>query len=364
MTSRDVDVVRVDRRGMRASQRVFDATGGLHMLPRQWASLRPHGIGLQKPHHYLEIARAVWQNHDKLPFAWRILRDGVCDGCALGTSGLADWTIPGVHLCMVRLDLMRLNTAPAIDLDRLRVVPALALLTSGELRTLGRLSEPCVRRNGEAGFRVVGWDEALDLVAGRLRAANPARVAFYLTSRGITNEVYYVAQKAARALGTNHVDNSARLCHAASTAAMKATIGHDASTCSYADWLKADLRARFSVVAPHGRERAPGTLLVSTRRGRQFNSMVHRERDPLTGAVRDDILMSEDDARARGLSDGARVRLVSRHGAYDGRVRLAPIKPGNLEVHWPEANALLPPDRLDPSSHEPDDNAEVRIEKV
>jgi len=71
------------------------------------------GIGRQKPHHYLEMARIAWENRDELPFALRILRDGVCDGCALGTSGVSDWTIPGVHLCMVRLELMRLNTAPA-----------------------------------------------------------------------------------------------------------------------------------------------------------------------------------------------------------------------------------------------------------
>ena len=49
------------------------------------------------------------------------------------------------------------------------------------------------------------------------RASIRSALAFYLTSRGITNEVYYAAQKAARFLGTHHVDNSARLCHAAST---------------------------------------------------------------------------------------------------------------------------------------------------
>jgi hypothetical protein len=73
------------------------------------------GIGEQKPHHYREMLRVAWQNRDQLPFAWRILTEGVCDGCALGTSGLSDWTIDGVHLCMVRLELMRLNTAPALD---------------------------------------------------------------------------------------------------------------------------------------------------------------------------------------------------------------------------------------------------------
>jgi anaerobic selenocysteine-containing dehydrogenase len=199
------------------------------------------GIHRQKPRHYREMTKIVWENRDQLPFAWRILRDGACDGCALGTSGLSDWTLPGTHLCMVRLELLRLNTAPALDPKRLTDVASLRSLSSAELRDLGRLPEPMIRRRGEAGFLVATWDEALDHIAGELRDVDPARVAFYLTSRGITNEVYYAAQKAARFLGTNHVDNSARLCHAASTAAMKATLGYGASTCSYTDWLQADL---------------------------------------------------------------------------------------------------------------------------
>src|SRR5262245_17138521 len=91
-------------------------------MPRRWVLLAPQGIGHQKPFHYAEMLRVAWRNRDELPFAWRILRDGVCDGCALGTSGLRDWTIPGVHLCMVRLELLRLNTAPALDPAALRDV--------------------------------------------------------------------------------------------------------------------------------------------------------------------------------------------------------------------------------------------------
>src|SRR5262247_3229577 len=107
------------------------------------------GIGEQKPHHYLEMARVAWENRDELPFAWRILRDGVCDGCALGTSGLSDWTIEGTHLCMVRLELMRLNTAPALDPSILADCEALQgegsvghRFSGAELHTLGRLPEP------------------------------------------------------------------------------------------------------------------------------------------------------------------------------------------------------------------------------
>src|SRR5712692_2128422 len=122
------------------------------------------GLGRQKPHHYLEMARAAWENRDQLPFAWRILTDGVCDGCALGTSGLSDWTIEGTHLCMVRLELMRLNTAPALDVSALSDVASLGSHSSRELRELGRLPEPMLRRRGESGFLAVTWDEALDRI--------------------------------------------------------------------------------------------------------------------------------------------------------------------------------------------------------
>lgn len=203
------------------------------------------GLGQQKPHHFREMLRVAWENRDQWPFAWRILSRGVCDGCALGTSGLSDWTLPGTHLCMVRLELLRLNTAPALSPAVLTDVSALSTRSSSDLRALGRLPVPLLRRRGDAGFHEVGWDAACDRIAAEARVTDPARMAFYLTSRGLTNEVYYAAQKAARFFGTNHVDNSARLCHAASTAAMKATLGHGAATCSYRDWLKADLIVLF-----------------------------------------------------------------------------------------------------------------------
>src|SRR5688500_1748703 len=128
---------------------------------RDWVSLVPIGINEQKPNHYLEMARAAWDNRDQLPFAWRILRDGVCDGCALGTSGLSDWTLPGTHLCMVRLELMRLNTAPAVDPSALSSVARLQNLSSAELRKMGRLAEPMLRRGGESGFTAITWTEAV-----------------------------------------------------------------------------------------------------------------------------------------------------------------------------------------------------------
>lgn len=205
----------------------------------------PFGLGETKPHHFLDMARITWANRDNLGYAWRVLTQGVCDGCALGTSGLKDWTIDGTHLCMVRLELMRLNTMGALDHDLLSDVGVLQRKTSKELRDLGRLAYPMRRRRGDKGFTRVSWEDLWSDVGKRWQGYDPEKVFLYLTSRGITNEVYYTAQKVMRYLGSPNVDNSARLCHSPSTAGLKATLGVAATTCSYRDWYDSDLIVFF-----------------------------------------------------------------------------------------------------------------------
>ncbi len=205
------------------------------------ASWVPFGLGAVKPHHYLEMLRILWDNRDDLPYAWKVLSKGVCDGCALGTRGLSDWTLDGTHLCLVRLNLLRLNTMGPLRLHEVADAGALSRRTSKELRDLGRIPAPLRRRKGEPGFTRVSWEEALSEIGARLAHVDPDRAALYLTSRGIGNEVYFAAQKAWRALGSPHVDNAARLCHAPSTVAMKQVLGAGASTCSYKDWYGSDV---------------------------------------------------------------------------------------------------------------------------
>ncbi|HEY6737822.1 MAG TPA: FdhF/YdeP family oxidoreductase [Actinopolymorphaceae bacterium] len=209
--------------------------------PKNWASLVPFGIGKSRPNNYREITRAIGENRGRLRYAWNILSKGTCDGCALGTKGMRDWTMREVHLCNVRLRLLRLNTMPALDPAVLGDVQRLATRTGRDLRELGRVPFPLVRRHGDAGFRRISWDEALDLAAERLRAAGPDRFAAYLTSRGMSNENYFAVQKAVRALGSNSIDNAARICHSPSTFGLKDALGVAASTCSYADWIGSDL---------------------------------------------------------------------------------------------------------------------------
>src|SRR6202521_2563897 len=208
---------------------------------RSWVSLVPYGLNEQHPNAYLDILKTAWENRDNLSYAYRVLRDGCCDGCALGTTGMHDWTMKGLHLCAVRLNLLRLNTMPEMDWRLLEDASALATLPGRALRRLGRLAVPMIRRRGERGFHRVSWDEAVALIAERLRRTDPRRIGWFLTSRGLTNEAYYAHQKVARFFGTNHVDTSARVCHAPSTAALQATVGCAATTCSYADWIGTDL---------------------------------------------------------------------------------------------------------------------------
>ena len=72
-----------------------------------------------------------------------------------------------------------------------------------------RLTTPLIKRNGQ--FEKATWDEALELIAAKLSQCKPDEVGVVSSSR-TTNESNYIAQKFARtALGTNNVDNCARV---------------------------------------------------------------------------------------------------------------------------------------------------------
>jgi len=104
----------------------------------------------------------------------------------------------------------------------------------------GRLTRPLVRENGE--LVPAGWEEAYDRAAEGLSAvresSGPDALAF-LGAPHCTNEENYLVQKLARLLGTNNVDNRARLCHDESARTLAERAGWPATTNSLADLREA-----------------------------------------------------------------------------------------------------------------------------
>jgi len=103
----------------------------------------------------------------------------------------------------------------------------------------GRLLAPMI------GSRQAGWDEALDLVAGRMRACiaehGPDSVAFYVSGQLLTED-YYVANKLMKGfVGSGNIDTNSRLCMASAVAAHNRAFGEDVVPCSYEDLDAADL---------------------------------------------------------------------------------------------------------------------------
>jgi formate dehydrogenase major subunit len=119
-----------------------------------------------------------------------------------------------------------------------------------------RITEPMIRENGE--WREVTWDEAYEFTATRMKqilGESGPQALGVLGSARATNEENYVAQKFARVvLGTNNVDCCARVCHAPSAAALKATLGTGAATNSFND---IEVAAGFLVCGANPTENHP-----------------------------------------------------------------------------------------------------------
>src|SRR6478672_11817910 len=94
-------------------------------------------------------------------------------------------------------------------------------------------------------FREASWDEALDLVAERLKGIHaehgPPSIAGFGSAK-CSNEEAYLFQKLIRAgFGTNNVDHCTRLCHASSVFALFEGVGSGAVSTTYGDVVNADV---------------------------------------------------------------------------------------------------------------------------
>jgi molybdopterin-dependent oxidoreductase alpha subunit len=93
------------------------------------------------------------------------------------------------------------------------------------LEGAGRLTVPMYLAPGATHYAPVTWDDALGLVADRLRAMpDPGRAVFYTSGRA-SNEAAFVYQLLARRIGTNNLPDCSNMCHESSGAALSQTVG-------------------------------------------------------------------------------------------------------------------------------------------
>ncbi|MHB9075352.1 MAG: formate dehydrogenase subunit alpha [Desulfobaccales bacterium] len=108
-----------------------------------------------------------------------------------------------------------------------------------------RLTSPLIRDKKGGELREVSWDEALDLVAGKLKEIiakhGPDATAGISCARSINEDSYQMQKLFRTAIGTNNIDHCARTCHAPTVAGLAASFGSGAMTNSFADFAKAKM---------------------------------------------------------------------------------------------------------------------------
>ncbi len=119
-----------------------------------------------------------------------------------------------------------------------------------------RLRVPLLRRGND--WEEISWESALDRIAQEFtrikETQGPDALATISSSRGTNEENYLFAKFMRCVIGTNHIDNCARVCHSATVTGMMETLGASAATNSIQDL---DLTQLIMVVGANPTESHP-----------------------------------------------------------------------------------------------------------
>lgn len=168
-----------------------------------------------------------------------------CKACALGMGGQRGGMTNELgefpSVCNKSVQAQSTDIQPEIPVEIFdHPLAELRELSARETERLGRLGFPIYKPAGADRYKRLEWDEALDLAADRLKAADPDRTFFYSSGRS-SNEAGFLFQLLARAYGTNNVSNCSYYCHQATSVALGATIGTGTATIELADLGRCDM---------------------------------------------------------------------------------------------------------------------------
>lgn len=207
-----------------------DAGGGWTALAYAWKKGREAG--------------GLWK------LASRLRARNACKTCALGMGGQNGGMVneaghfPEVCKKSMQAQAADMHAPIPESFFARHTVRDLADWTPRQLEYAGRLTFPVRCDEGDARFRRVSWDEAMDATASALRAAPPDETFVYASGRS-SNEAAFLLQTFARAYGTDNVNNCSYYCHQASGVALQNMLGTGTATVTLDDLDRAD----FALVA-------------------------------------------------------------------------------------------------------------------
>ncbi len=92
--------------------------------------------------------------------------------------------------------------------------------------------------------------------------------------------------------------------------------------------------------------------------------MVYKETDPFNEAGRYDVLINPSDAKKLDITNEEAIVLYNQHGVFQGKAHFADITEGNVGLHFPEGNFLIPKGVYDGPSGIPQYSIAVKVEKA
>ena len=104
-------------------------------------------------------------------------------------------------------------------------VAELAEQTDFWLNDVGRITTPMVLEKGATHYKAISWDDAIDLIAEELNAAESPDEGIFYTSGRASNEAAFLYQLFVRQYGTNNLPDCSNMCHESSGTALNQTIG-------------------------------------------------------------------------------------------------------------------------------------------
>jgi molybdopterin-dependent oxidoreductase alpha subunit len=202
----------------------------------------------------------------------RLRSKNACKTCALGMGGQQGGMVNEAghfpEVCKKSVQAQAADMGRTIteeDLARLSV-DDLAGLTSAQAEALGRLTFPIVCGPGDTHFRRASWNEAMTIAGDALASTTPDRTFWYASGRS-SNEAAFLMQVAARAYGTNNVNNCSYYCHQASGVALTSVYGSGTASVSLDDLEKTELAVVIGANPSSNHPRLITQLVNLRRRG-------------------------------------------------------------------------------------------------